>query len=298
VTRRRTPTGDLPGGYRPLALLADGRRLETWDAWDEARGTRCVVKLLRADRRDDPRVRQAVLLEGHLATSLVHPHLVRGYDVLDDPPAVVLETLRGATLSALVEDEPLGLADVAELGCQIASVLGYLHRHDWLHLDLKPDNVVVDHGKAVLIDLSLAGRPGDGRPGAGTRGWLAPEQAIGRGLSPATDVWGLGMTLIDALTRTAPYGDEATWESRRRWPIVHRRMPRTPDGIDALPEEVREVLAACISLDPAARPPLAHLHDALTPLRTPSAPGAPRSYAARAGQPIPSSRCPRPGARR
>jgi serine/threonine protein kinase len=298
VTRRRTPTGDLPEGYRPLALLADGRRLETWDAWDEARGTRCVVKLLRADRRDDPRVRQAVLLEGHLATSLVHPHLVRGYDVLDDPPAVVLETLRGATLSALVEDEPLGLADVAELGCQIASVLGYLHRHDWLHLDLKPDNVVVDHGKAVLIDLSLAGRPGVGRPGAGTRGWLAPEQAIGRGLSGATDVWGLGMTLIDALTRTAPYGDEATWESRRRWPLVHRRMPRTPDGIDALPEEVREVLAACISLDPAARPPLAHVQDVLTPLRTPSAPGAPRSYAARAGQPIPSSRCPRPGARR
>ncbi len=298
MSRRRTPSGDLPAGYRPLALLADGRRLETWDAWDEVRGTRCVVKLLRADRRDDPRVRQAVLLEGHLATSLAHPHLVRGYDVVDEPPAVVLETLRGATLSALIDDEPLGLADAAELGCQLVSVLGYLHRHDWLHLDLKPDNVVVDHGKAVLIDLSLAGRPGAGRPGAGTRGWLAPEQAIGRGLSGATDVWGLGMTLIDALTRTAPYGDEATWESRRRWPLVHRRMPRTPEGIDGLPEEVREVLGACISLDPAARPSLAHVQDALAPLRSPSAPGAPRSYAARAGQPNPWSRCPRSGARR
>ncbi len=239
MSRRRTPTGDLPAGYRPLSLLADGRRLETWDAWDEARGTRCVVKLLRADRRDDPRVRQAVLLEGHLATTLAHPHLVRGYDVLDDPPTVVLETLRGATLSALIDDEPLGLADAAELGCQLASVLGYLHRHDWLHLDLKPDNVVVDHGKAVLIDLSLAGRPGGGRPGAGTRGYLAPEQATGRGLSTATDVWGLGMTLVDALARTAPYGDEATWESRRRWPVLHRRMPREPAGLDGVPEPVR-----------------------------------------------------------
>ena len=270
MTRRRTPTGDLPVGYRPLALLADGRRLETWDAWDEARGTRCVVKLLRADRRDDPRVRQAVLLEGHLATTLAHPHLVRGYDVLDDPPTVVLETLRGATLSALVEHEPLGLADAAELGCQLASVLGYLHRHDWLHLDLKPDNVVVDHGKAVLIDLSLAGRPGDGRPGAGTRGWLAPEQAIGRGLSPATDVWGLGMTLVDALARTAPYGDEATWESRRRWPLLHRRMPVVPEGLDLLPEVVREVLEACLSRDPAARPLLAQVRSALEPLRSPA----------------------------
>lgn len=268
---RRTPTDDLPPGYRPLTLLADGRRLETWDAWDEARGTRCVVKLLRADRRDDPRVRQAVLLEGHLATTLAHPHLVRGYDVLDDPPTVVLETLRGATLSALVEEEPLGLADVAELGCQLASVLGYLHRHDWLHLDLKPDNVVVDHGKAVLIDLSLAGRPGEGRPGAGTRGYLAPEQARGRGLSAATDVWGLGMTLVEALARTAPYGDEATWDSRRRWPLVHRRAPVAPAGLDALPEEVRDLLAACLSLDPAARPLLAQVRDALDPLRSPPA---------------------------
>ncbi|MGF9757693.1 serine/threonine-protein kinase [Microvirga sp. 0TCS3.31] len=271
MSRRRRPAGDLPAGYRPLALLADGRRLETWDAWDEARGTRCVVKLLRADRRDDPRVRQAVLLEGHLATSLAHPHLVRGYDVVDDPPTVVLETLRGATLSALVAHEPLGLADAAELGCQLASVLGYLHRHDWLHLDLKPDNVVVDHGKAVLIDLSLAGRPGSGRPGAGTRGYLAPEQATGRGLSAATDVWGLGMTLIDALARTAPYGDEATWESRRRWPLLHRRMPLVPEGLDELPDEVRELLAACVSLDPAARPLLEQVRCALEPLRSPPA---------------------------
>lgn len=272
MTRRRTPSGDLPPGYRPLALLADGRRLETWDAFDEARGTRCVVKLLRAERRHEPRVRQAVLLEGHLATTLAHPHLVRGYDVHDDPPAVVLETLRGATLAALVDEEPLGLADVAELGCQLASVLGYLHRHDWLHLDLKPDNVVVDHGKAVLIDLSLAGRPGAGRPGAGTRGYLAPEQATGRGLSAATDVWGLGMTLIEALARTAPYGDEATWESRRRWPLVHRRMPRAPEGLDVLPEEVRALLAACVSVDPAGRPLLAEVRSALEPLRSPATP--------------------------
>nr|WP_300047787.1 serine/threonine-protein kinase [uncultured Nocardioides sp.] len=270
MSRRRQPAGDLPAGYRPLTLLADGRRLETWDAWDEARGTRCVVKLLRADRRDDPRVRQAVLLEGHLVTSLAHPHLVRGYDVLDDPPTVVLETLRGATLSALVEHEPLGLADAAELGCQLASVLGYLHRHDWLHLDLKPDNVVVDHGKAVLIDLSLAGRPGSGRPGAGTRGYLAPEQATGRGLSAATDVWGLGMTLVDALARTAPYGDEATWESRRRWPLLHRRMPLVPEGLDEVPDEVRDLLAACVSLDPASRPLLEQVRSALEPLRSPA----------------------------
>ena len=120
-----------------------------------------------------------------------------------------------------------------------------------------------------------AGRPGTGRPGAGTRGYLAPEQATGRGLSPATDVWGLAMTLVDALARTAPCGDEATWESRRRWPLLHRRMPVAPEGLDELPEEVRDVLTACLSLDPASRPLLAQVRSALEPLRSPAASPAP-----------------------
>ena len=230
-----------------------------------------MVKLLRADRRDDPRVRQAVLLEGHLATTLAHPHLVRGYDVLDDPPAVVLETLRGATLSALVDDEPLGLADVAELGCQLVSVLGYLHRHDWLHLDLKPDNVVVDHGKAVLIDLSLAGRPGRGRPGAGTRGYLAPEQATRRGLSPATDVWGLGMTLVEALARTAPYGDEATWDSPAT--LAAGAPPRAGRPGRARRAARRGPRAAAARASASTRPRgrcWRQVRDALEPLRSPA----------------------------
>lgn len=247
---------DLPPGYRPIELLAHGRRLDTWDAWDEERDARCVVKVLRADRRHETRVREAVLLEGHLTSTLKHPHLVRGYDFHLEPPSLVLETLRGATLAAVMEEGPISLPDVAELGLQLTSVLAYLHRHEWLHLDVKPANVVVDHGMAVLIDLSLVGRPGDGRAGAGTRGYLSPEQARGTGLSPASDVWGLGVTLMECFTGDLPFGDEATWDTRRRIPVVHRRMPREPDGLEQVPEEVRGLLRACLELDPAARPRL------------------------------------------
>ena len=171
----------LPG-YRAVGLLAHGRRLDTYDAWDEDRDCRVVVKLLREDRRDEPEAVASVLQEGVLVTTLAHPHLVRGFEVRDAPtPAVVLEMLTGATVGALVEDRPLSVSDTAQLGLQLVSVLGYLHRRDWLHLDVKPANVVDQHGRAVLIDLSLAGRPGLGRRGAGTRGYLAPEQALGRG---------------------------------------------------------------------------------------------------------------------
>lgn len=211
-----------------------------------------------------------MLQEGAIVTTLAHPHLVRGYARCIEPPALVLETLWGATLAAVIEQGPLGHEDVALLGDQLASVLGYLHRHDWLHLDVKPANVVVRGGSAVLIDLSLAGRPGDGRPGAGTRGYLAPEQALGVGLSPAADVWGLGVTLLEALTGELPHGDEATWESRRRLPLVHRRLPSRPfDGagqvaaLGALPDGWSDLLLACVDPDPAARPRLADVRHVL-----------------------------------
>ena len=257
----------LPG-YRAVGLLAHGRRLDTYDAWDEDRDCRVVVKLLREDRRDEPEAVASVLQEGVLVTTLAHPHLVRGFEVRDAPtPAVVLEMLTGATVGALVEDRPLSVSDTAQLGLQLVSVLGYLHRRDWLHLDVKPANVVDQHGRAVLIDLSLAGRPGLGRRGAGTRGYLAPEQALGRGLSPATDVFGLGATLHECLTGDLPYGDEGTWQSRRRFPLVHRSPPRRPGDLpDDVPEELARLLTACLALDPADRPGLARVREVCTGL--------------------------------
>lgn len=257
---------DLPAGYRPIARLAHGKRLDTWDAWDEDRDVRCVVKVLHRNRRHEERVVRATLQEGEILTSLSHPHLVRGYGVHEDPPSLVIETLRGATLSHLIDEEgPIPLADVAELGLQLVSVLSYLHRHDWLHLDVKPDNVVVDHGKAVLIDLSLAARPGDGRPGAGTRGYLAPEQAHGRGLGAATDVWGLGTTLIECFLGDIPYGDEQSWGEAPRWQLGRRR-PAGPVGLEELPEPVRGLLTACVDPDQQARPRLADIKAELRPL--------------------------------
>jgi serine/threonine protein kinase len=246
----------LPG-YRVVSLLSHGKRLDTYDAYSIERDARCVVKILREDRRDEERVREAVLLEGRLLRDLTHPHLVRGYEVHEEPaPAMVLETLGGDTLAALIDDGPLEVGDSARLGLQLVSVLSYLHRKGWLHLDVKPSNIVVEAGRATLLDLSLVGRPGSGRPGAGTRGYLAPEQAVGENLSAATDVWGLGVTLIEALTGEMPHGDEATWDSRRRIPLLHRSLPPRVDPLPGLPPAYDQLLRACIARDPSDRPTL------------------------------------------
>lgn len=249
---------ELLPGYVVLERIAVGRRLETYDAWDLDRDCRCIVKLVRADRRDEADVIEGLRSEGEIVTTLAHPHLLRGFLLSDDPPAVVLELLTGSTLAATIDEGRLTVPDCATLGLQLTSVLGYLHRHNWLHLDVKPANVIVQDGRAILIDLSLAGHPGTGRSGAGTRGYIAPEQAIGRGLAPATDVFALGITMWEALTEEMPYGDESTWDSRRRLPVIHRSLPRDPGALpDDVPPDFADLLRACLDLDPASRPRLA-----------------------------------------
>ncbi|MGZ5400673.1 MAG: serine/threonine protein kinase, partial [Nocardioides sp.] len=209
---RTAPGEQLLTGYDVVSLMRRGNRLDTYDVFSTERGCRCVVKVLRPDRQHEEACRTALVREGELLRDLTHPHLVRAYEVVEAPrTAVVLETLSGATLAALVEQGPLGPHDTALLGSQLVSVLGYLHRQGWLHLDVKPSNVVVQSGRAILIDLSLVARPGDGRPHAGTDGYLGPEQVTGVGLTTATDVFGLGVTLGEAMTGELAHGEETRW---------------------------------------------------------------------------------------
>jgi eukaryotic-like serine/threonine-protein kinase len=134
--------------------------------------------------------------EGRLLQRLTHPNIVRAYEVHRD--WIVLETLGGATLAALLDDGPLERDDALEMGRQLCSAIGYLHRRGWLHLDLKPSNLIADGGRLKVIDLSIAQRPGRIDPGTGTRRFMAPEQERGGVVGPAADVWGIGAVLAEA----------------------------------------------------------------------------------------------------
>jgi serine/threonine protein kinase len=251
------PGAELVPGYEVVSLMRRGGRLDTYDAYSRERDCRCVVKVVRPDREHESHCRVALVHEGELLHDLAHPHLVRVYEVMAEPrPAVVMETLTGATLAALIEETPLKPRDTALLGRQLASALGYLHGRGWLHLDVKPSNVVVQAGRAILIDLSLATRPGAGRSHAGTYGYLAPEQFTGRDLSPASDVFGLGVTLGEALTDDLPYGEKDRWTS----PSVFRSFRRR---LDHAPAPLVDLILRCIQPEPARRPTLTELRTAL-----------------------------------
>jgi serine/threonine protein kinase len=283
------PGAEIAPGYAVIEHLSRGRTLDVYDAWSTARTARCIVKALRPDRADDRAASRRLVAEGRLLRRLTHPHIVRGYDVLDGPaPLVVMETLTGATLAHLIDESPrrLPFAEIGHLGLHLASAIGYLHLQGWLHLDVKPSNVVAEAGRAKLIDLSVARRPGRSSGGVGTWCYMAPEQATGGDLGPAADVWGLGAVLYEVVTGEAAFdppqeagarssssassttGDggpssEYTDPRDRRYPQLEgppapiRRLRRR------VPPPLSELIGACLERDPARRPAVAEALAAL-----------------------------------
>lgn len=267
------PGYPLAPGYEVLEHLSRGDALDVYDVWSYERFCSCVAKVVRPDRVRVERVRQRLLREGELALRLCHPHLVRAYDVFREPdPVVILETFPGLTLEDHIATAPrrLPAVDLAYLGLHLCSAMHYLHGTGFLHLDLKSANVIEQQGMAKVIDLSLAAPPGPTVRGRGTPEYAAPEQVRGETVTAATDVWGIGATLYEAASGTAPFApldsdEEAAVAAGRSLqlerPVVPlRRRRRT------LPVELRSVVEACLDPEPVRRPSLRQLATVLKSL--------------------------------
>jgi eukaryotic-like serine/threonine-protein kinase len=226
--------------------------MDVYELWDERRYCTCIAKLLRPDLVDSQRDVARLRREGELLTGLSHPHIVRGYELREQPTMMVLlEALSGETLSHLIarRSRRMPVAELAILGLQATSAIRYLHAEGWLHLDLKPSNVIIDAGFTKLIDLSLAREPGYNGPGVGTRPYLAPEQARGGELTAAADIWGLGSLLYETATGQTPFESSG----QERYPQLERRAPSVQSR-RRLPAELASLIDACLEPDPARRP--------------------------------------------
>jgi serine/threonine protein kinase len=280
------------GGYEILGHLARTGWLDLYDSWSEERACRCVIKMVRPDRRDEARLRERLLREGRWLQAFTHPHLVRAYETFTSPePLVVLETLCGETLSHLIDRlrRRPAAADVARLGMQLCSAIHYLHGQGVLHLDLKPSNIVVDCGRAKVLDLSVARPPGIAPAGVGTFCYLAPEQARGGRLSAAADVWGIGITLYEVASGDVPFdcGESADefYDARTAEESCDVRTAQAQEGaatggrddwypqLEAsappiasrrrLPRALAAAIDGCLRPDPSARPTVGELAAAL-----------------------------------
>lgn len=265
-----TPGDLIAPGYRVIELLSRGSALDVYEVWSEERLCSCVAKTVRPDRAHVQRVRDRLLLEGRLLTELAHPHLPRAFETVALPvPVVVVETSVGLTLEEIIDLRlrRLPLADLCHLGRQLSSAIHYLHGHGFLHLDIRPANVMAHGGVATLIDLSIASPPGRVRRGLGTQEYLAPEQALGGDVTSATDVWGLGATLYEAATGVAPFApydraEEGLFASGEFLQL--RRGPSPPSALGRrLPRPFVRLLDDCLTPEPEQRPQALEVHRAL-----------------------------------
>lgn len=244
-------------GCEAIAHLARSNGYDVYDAWSLERGCRVAVKVVRPDRRGEAAVGRRLLAEGRLLMRLRHPHLVACYEVHAAPrAAIVLETIGGETLAHMLDRRGrLPARELGQLGVQLCSAVGFLHRGGLLHLDLKPANVIAEAGRAKLIDLSHARRPGRVPRGFGTWCYQAPEQARGGRVAAAADVWGVGGLLYEAATGDCAFGDDGGYD--------HPQLERAAAPVRAerrgLPAALADAIDACLAADPEARPRLAEL---------------------------------------
>jgi serine/threonine protein kinase len=258
-------------GRFALRKLGGGNRHEAYLAWDERLFTTVVVKIVRPHRVGDVAVRADLAREHEMLRRLDHPVIVRSFggDVDGARPHLVLEHLEGPRLSTLLRKHgTLGWEQLIPLALQLCSALHYLGVEGIVHLDVKPSNVIMGP-VARLIDLSVAHTVTDARNiryPIGTDAYMSPEQCRPGSADPlttASDIWGLGATLYEAVAGRRAFNGNHRAAGAERWPQLE--VPAPPIG-DRVPEDLSEPIARCLERAPRARPTPVELAGRLEPL--------------------------------
>ncbi len=210
----------FPARWRPERLLGFGGQAEVWLAFDQEVGQLVALKIFRP-------VLAAASLERHrrevrLGRELQHPNLVRIFELIDAGGRLVLamEWMPGGSLGGKVgRAGPLPAPEVAAVAEQTLAALECLHSHGLVHRDVKPSNLLLDSdGKVRLADLGLVKPLGDEQGltrtamAVGSPGYMSPEQIRGQELTPASDLYSLGITLYELLTGDRPFARESEFE--------------------------------------------------------------------------------------
>ncbi|MFJ8432682.1 protein kinase [Kitasatospora sp. NPDC094019] len=250
----------LANRYELGERLGRGGMGTVWRARDRMLDREVAVKELTVNHLPEEEVEilhARMKREAAAAARIKHPGVITVHDVLeqDGRPWIVMELVDGRSLADVIsQDGTLPPRAAAEVGGQVLAALHRGHQLGVLHRDVKPANVLLEHGtgRAVLLDFGIATYEGSAeltRPGdlVGSPDYLAPERAQGERPGPASDLWGLGATLYAAVEGDSPF--------RRTSPLT------TLAAVvgDPLPEPRRAgplgpVLAALMAKDPDERP--------------------------------------------
>ncbi|HEX9227443.1 MAG TPA: protein kinase [Arthrobacter sp.] len=265
MTSTPTAPAELIGGRYALGeLIGRGGMASVYAARDLNLGRDVAMKLFAPQYADAEELRRQESETGLLAT-LKHPSLVTLYDsgtdtrVLSDPrPFLTMELVAGKDLRARIRRGPMPLDELAVIGAGVADALAYMHSLGIIHRDIKPANILLERSRAgeplrpKLTDFGLARSLDASRLTStgmmlGTAAYLSPEQAMGVDLGPASDIFSLGLVLLECLKGELEYPGSAV-ES------AVARLQRSPVVPDHVPAEWTHLLQSMTAMDPLLRP--------------------------------------------
>ncbi|MGC9667479.1 protein kinase domain-containing protein [Planosporangium sp. 12N6] len=246
--------------------VADGGMGEVWRATDVSLGRTVAVKVLRPALLTDPGFDARFRAEARIMAALAHPNVVNVYDYghSDVNPGasvafLVMAYVDGEPLSRrIAEAGRLPVAETMSIVAQTAEALHAAHQHGIVHRDVKPANLLIQpSGMVTLVDFGIARSPAvtqvtTANAIIGTAMYMAPEQASGREVSPATDIYALGAVAYHCLAGHPPFTGEAPLE------IALRHVSEEPPPLPAdVPPAARQLVERTLAKDPVDRYPTA-----------------------------------------
>jgi hypothetical protein len=252
--------GLILGRYRPLAELGEGGHGAVDLAFDTKMARRVAIKRIPLSHAGVRRLGQTTgLAEARTSALLNHPNVVTVFewDTDADEAFLIMEHVDGAPLSDLLDAyAPLEPDEAAAVLAPVCAALAFAHDNGVLHLDLKPENVLVTRDGLVKVAdfgvASLTNAAGQAISAGGTLGYMPPEQLRGERVDARTDVWALAALAYETLTGAVPFASD-TFEGAL-YKAGGVEPPAPGEFEPSLAPEVDEALLSALTPRPGDRP--------------------------------------------
>ncbi|NJC16104.1 serine/threonine-protein kinase [Micromonospora profundi] len=254
--------------YRLVEQLGAGGMSVVWRGYDEVLGRQVAVKVLASRLASDRAFRHRIRIEAQAAARLCHPNITNVYDYGESQqvgltvPYVVMELVDGGSLAGRLSREgQLPWREAVAIGAEVSSALATAHSRGVVHRDVTPGNVMLTPTGVKVVDFGISALVGESEKGPdgallGTPAYLAPERLDNGQVSPATDVYAVGLLLYRMLTGRLP------WEATTTTQMLRAHMYSDPDpmpSVPGLPDEVTDLVRRCLAKRPGDRPATAEL---------------------------------------